>query len=77
MAAFLALAVTGALVRWAVYVGAGFGRFEDPFATKTILYSLVPITAGGVVFLIMARRLEKHEISLQSRCHPPSRSFLF
>jgi formate hydrogenlyase subunit 3/multisubunit Na+/H+ antiporter MnhD subunit len=55
MAAFWALAVIGVVVRWAVYKGAGFGEFEDPFAAKTILKSLVPIAAGCVGFLIMTR----------------------
>jgi formate hydrogenlyase subunit 3/multisubunit Na+/H+ antiporter MnhD subunit len=55
MAAFWALAVIGVVVRWAVYVGAGFGQFEDPFAAKTILKSLVPIAAGCVAFLVMMR----------------------
>jgi formate hydrogenlyase subunit 3/multisubunit Na+/H+ antiporter MnhD subunit len=55
MTAFWALAVVGVVVRWAVYQGAGFGQFKDPFAAKTILYSLVPIAAGCVVFLTLAR----------------------
>lgn len=55
MAAFWALAVIGVVVRWAVYVGAGFGQFEDPFAAKTIMKSLVPIAAGCVIFLILTR----------------------
>jgi formate hydrogenlyase subunit 3/multisubunit Na+/H+ antiporter MnhD subunit len=55
MAAFWALAVIGVVVRWAVYKGAGFGQFADPFAAKTILYSLVPIAAGCVAFLIVSR----------------------
>lgn len=55
MAAFWALTVTGVVVRWAVYKGAGFGGFEDPFAAKTILDSLLPIAAGCVAFLILAR----------------------
>lgn len=55
MAAFWALAVFGVVVRWAVYTGAGFGQFEDPFAWKTILHSLVPIAAGCGVFLVVVR----------------------
>lgn len=55
MAAFWALAVIGAVLRWAVYQGAGFGQFADPFATKTILKSLVPIAAGCVAFLVLSR----------------------
>jgi hypothetical protein len=55
MAAFWALALIGVVVRWAVYKGAGFGGFEDPFAVKTIVHSLIPIAAGCVVFLIVAR----------------------
>jgi formate hydrogenlyase subunit 3/multisubunit Na+/H+ antiporter MnhD subunit len=55
MVTFWALAVIGLLVRWAVYIGAGFGQFEDPFAAKTILSSMVPIAAGCVVFLIFMR----------------------
>lgn len=55
MAAFWALAVIGMVVRWAVYQGAGLGQFEDPFAAKTILNSLVPIAAGCVGFLILSR----------------------
>jgi formate hydrogenlyase subunit 3/multisubunit Na+/H+ antiporter MnhD subunit len=55
MAAFWALAVIGVVVRWAVYQSAGFGEFEDPFAAKTILNSLVPIIAGCAGFLILTR----------------------
>jgi multicomponent Na+:H+ antiporter subunit A len=55
MVTFWALAVIGMVVRWAVYIGAGFGQFEDPFAAKTILNSMVPIAAGCVVFLIFMR----------------------
>ncbi len=55
MAAFWALAVIGVVVRWAVYQGAGFGQFADPFAAKTVVYSLVPIAAGCVAFLVVAR----------------------
>jgi formate hydrogenlyase subunit 3/multisubunit Na+/H+ antiporter MnhD subunit len=55
MATFWALAVVGMVVRWAVYVGAGFGRFKDPFAAKTVMYSMLPIAAGCVVFLIFMR----------------------
>jgi formate hydrogenlyase subunit 3/multisubunit Na+/H+ antiporter MnhD subunit len=55
MAAFWALALVGVVVRWTVYKGAGFGQFEDPFAAKTILGSLVPIAAGCVAFLIVTR----------------------
>lgn len=55
MIAFWALAIIGMVVRWVVYVGAGFGSFGDPFATKNILYSLVPVAAGGLVFLILTR----------------------
>ncbi len=54
-AAFWAFAVTGMVVRWAVYTGAGFGQFEDPFAWKTILHSLVPVAAGCLLFLVVAR----------------------
>jgi multicomponent Na+:H+ antiporter subunit A len=55
MTAFWALAVVGLVVRWAVYTGAGFGQFADPFAVKTVVNSLVPIAAGCVAFLIVNR----------------------
>lgn len=55
MVAFWAFALTGMVVRWAVYAGAGFGQWEDPFAWKTILYSLVPVAAGCLLFLVVAR----------------------
>jgi formate hydrogenlyase subunit 3/multisubunit Na+/H+ antiporter MnhD subunit len=55
MAAFWALAVIGAVVRWAVYKGAGFGQFADPFAAKAIIDSLIPIAAGCVAFLVVTR----------------------
>jgi formate hydrogenlyase subunit 3/multisubunit Na+/H+ antiporter MnhD subunit len=55
MAAFWALALIGVVVRWAVYKGAGFGQFEDPFAAKTILQSMIPIAAGCVIFLMLYR----------------------
>lgn len=55
MAAFWALSITGMVVRWAVYVGAGFGQFVDPFAAKTVLLSLVPIAGGCAAFLVFVR----------------------
>ncbi len=55
MAAFWALAVIGVVVRWAVYKGAGFGEFADPFTAKTIVHSMIPIAAGCVAFLILSR----------------------
>lgn len=55
MIAFWALATIGVVVRWAVYVGAGFGRFDDPFDIKNILYSFVPVGIGFLIFMAVTR----------------------
>jgi len=53
--AFLVFAVMGVMVRWAVYVGAEFGHFSDPFGVKSVLYSFFPIAIGCVAYLLVAR----------------------
>ncbi len=50
---FLALAVTGFVVRWAVYLAAGLGDFAKPFSPGTFWDSLWPVLAGGVAAALL------------------------
>ena len=50
---FLALAVTGFAVRWAVYLAAGLGDFAKPFSRGAFWDSLWPVLAGGVAAALL------------------------
>jgi len=48
---FLGLAVTGFLVRWAVYLAADVGGLAEPFSRGAFWDSLWPVALGGVLAL--------------------------
>lgn len=52
---FLGLAVTGFLVRWAVYLAAGVGKVTEPFSRGAFWDSLWPVLLGGALALALWR----------------------